>query len=117
MSKLKNRSTKLIVQPETLGATFRRLREARELPLREVAEAADMDLALLHKIEAGQRAPTEDQTAALAKFFKLDVIDTQARRIAERFRLDYADDPASFAAISILAEEAAPFRVTKRTNR
>ena len=66
------------------------MREQRDLPLREVAEAAGMDLTHLHKIELGQRLPTEAQTVKLAKFFKLDETETQARRIAEEFRRYYA---------------------------
>src|SRR2546426_5911952 len=38
----------------------------------------------LHKIEQGLRVPTEEQASRLAKFFKLDEKETQARRIAER---------------------------------
>lgn len=85
-----------------LGEWLRQLREERELPLRAVADAADMDLAHLHKIELGQRLPTEDQTVKLAKFFKLDETETQARRIAEEFRRYYADNPAAPQALQIL---------------
>ncbi len=49
-----------------LGEWLRELREQRDLPLRAVADAADMDLAHLHKIEVGQRLPTEEQTIRLA---------------------------------------------------
>lgn len=85
-----------------LGEWLRELREERSLPLRAVAEAADMDLAHLHKIELGQRLPTEEQTVRLAKFFKLDETETQARRIAEEFRRYYADNPAAPQALQIL---------------
>ncbi len=65
-----------------------------------------MDLTHLQKIELGQRLPTEEQTARLAKFFKLDETEVQARRIAEKFQHDYAEHPAVKEAIGILAEEA-----------
>jgi transcriptional regulator with XRE-family HTH domain len=93
-------------KPVRLGDWLRELREQRGLPLREVAEAADMDLAHLHKIELGQRMPTEEQTTRLATFFKLNEKETQARRIAEKFQHDYAEHPAVKEAIGILAEEA-----------
>jgi transcriptional regulator with XRE-family HTH domain len=97
-----------------LGEWLRQLREQRELPLREVADAAGMDLAHLHKIEQGQRVPTEEQAAHLAKFFKLDETETQARRIAEKFRQEFGDNPAAADAIGILAEEAGVYRVNKK---
>jgi len=96
-------------QPVRLGDWLRELREGLGLPLRAVAEATDMDLAHLHKIEHAQRLPTETQTSRLAKFFKLDVTEAQARRIAEKFRLEFAENPAAKEAISILAEEAAGY--------
>jgi HTH-type transcriptional regulator, competence development regulator len=85
-----------------LGVWLRQLREERELPLRAVAEEGDMDLAHLHKIEQGQRLPTEEQMTRLARFFRLDQTDAQARRIAEEFRRYYADNPAAPQALQIL---------------
>jgi transcriptional regulator with XRE-family HTH domain len=93
-------------RPVRLGDWLHELREGLGLPLRAVAAATDMDLAHLHKIEQGQRLPTEEQASRLAKFFKLDETETQARRIAEKFRQDFAENPAAKEAISILAEEA-----------
>jgi transcriptional regulator with XRE-family HTH domain len=93
-----------------MGDWLRELREGLRLPLRAVAEATRMDLAHLHKIEQGQRLPTEEQTSRLAKFFKLDETQTQARRIAEKFRQEFAENPAANEAISILAEEAVRYR-------
>lgn len=93
-------------RPVRLGSWLRELREGQGLPLRAVAEVTDMDLAHLHKIEQGQRLPTEEQTSRLAKFFKLDETETQAQRIAERFRQEFAEHPAAKEAVSILAEEA-----------
>jgi transcriptional regulator with XRE-family HTH domain len=96
-------------RPVRLGDWLRELREGIGLPLRAVADATDMDLAHLHKIEQGHRLPTEGQTTRLAKFFKLDQTETQARRIAEKFRQEFADNPAAKEAISILAEEAGDY--------
>ncbi len=100
--------------PGRLGEWLRQLREARELTLREVADAAAMDLAHLQKIELGQRLPTEEQASRLAKFFKLDETETQARRIAEKFRHEFAENPAAKEAISILAEEAGVYRMRRK---
>lgn len=69
-----------------------------------------MDLAHLQKIESGLRLPTEQQTIALARFFGADEKFLQARRIAEKFRNDYADHPAAMEAISLIAEEAPSYR-------
>jgi transcriptional regulator with XRE-family HTH domain len=104
MSKL--RYDEAAPRPVRLGDWLRQLRERQGLTLREVAEAAGMDLAHLQKIELGQRLPTEEQTPRLAKFFNLDETETQARRIAEKFQHEFAEHPAAKEAIGILAEEA-----------
>jgi len=97
--------------PPRFGDWLRQLRVERDLPLRTVAAAADMDQAHLSKIELGQRVPTEEQTAKLAKFFRLDAKDTLARRIAEKFRQEFADSPVAREAICLLAEEVGIYRV------
>lgn len=89
----------------------------RELPLRVVAEAAEMDIAHLHKIELGQRLPTEDQARKLGKFFGVEVTDILARRIAEKFRQEFADQPGATEAILMLAEEAGIYTITPSGNR
>jgi transcriptional regulator with XRE-family HTH domain len=99
------------------GEWLRQLRTERGLPLRVVAEAAEMDLAHLQKIELGQRLPTEEQTLLLVRFFDLDERATQARRIAERFRQEFADHPAAADAIQILAETAGVYSTVKRNGR
>jgi transcriptional regulator with XRE-family HTH domain len=101
-------------RPVKLGDWLRELREKLDLPLRAVADATDMDLAHLHKIEQGQRLPTEEQAGRLAEFFKLDETETQARRIAEKFRQEFSENPAATDAIGILAEEAGVYRVNRK---
>ena len=98
-----------------LGEMLRELRESQELPLRSVASAAEMDQAHLSKIELGQRLPTQAQAKALAKFFKIDPNELEALRIVEKFRSDYAGNPAAEQAINILREEMATYSAKKRT--
>lgn len=84
------------------GEWLRDIRESKQLPLRVVAAAAEMDQAHLSKVERGQRALTNAQAIAIAKFFGLDIIEVDARRIAEKFCLDYGDNPAAEQAINML---------------
>ena len=98
----KNRYRASVPTVPRLGVWLRQLREERELPLRAVAEESEMDLAHLHKIEQGQRLPTEEQMTRLARFFHLDQTEAHARRIAEEFRRYYADNPAVPEALQIL---------------
>ena len=85
------------------------MRENSDLPIRVVAAAAEMDQAHLSKVELGQRLPTADQAAAIAKFFKIDVTEMEARRIAEKFRMEHADNPAASQAVQILHDGPPPY--------
>ena len=99
--------------PQRFGEWLRSLREAKELPLRVVAAAAEMDQAHLSKVELGQRLLTAEQAAAIAKFFDLDANEIEARRIVEKFRLEHADNPAAEQAIHMLHEDPAAYGVKK----
>jgi HTH-type transcriptional regulator, competence development regulator len=105
-------------EPPHFGEWLRRLRVGKDLPLRAVAAAADMDVALLSKIELGQRLPTEEQTAKVAKFFGLSETETHARRMAEKFLQENHDNPkAAREAISILAEDAGIYSSEKKSGK
>lgn len=84
------------------GEWLRQMRENKEVPLRVVAAAAEMDQAHLSKAELGQRLLTADQAAAIAKYFKVDTTEMEARRIAEKFRAEHSENPAAAKALQFL---------------
>lgn len=92
---------------QRFGEWLRGMRETKELPLRVVAAAAEMDQAHLSKVELGQRLLTAEQANAIAKFFGIEANEIEARRIVERFRLEHADNPAAEQAINMLREDPA----------
>lgn len=111
------KATPLYKQKPTppLGEWLRQLRQERGLALREVAAAAAMDQAHLSKAELGQRLPTAEQVAKLAKFFKADATLMEAKRVAEKVMHDIAASPAAAEALNILREE--PPQSPKPSNR
>jgi transcriptional regulator with XRE-family HTH domain len=101
-------------QPATgahpLGEQLRSLREQAAVPGWEAAAAARMDSTLLSKIENGKRLPTQEQLAALAKFFKVPFEPLEARRLAEDMKRWYGDHPNFAEATAILHEDAREYR-------
>ena len=87
---------------QSLGEWLRAMRLAKKLPGRAVAAAVEMDQAYLSKVELGQRLPTKEQTLALAKFYGQKPDLMEARRIAEKFRVEHANNPAALQALQIL---------------
>ena len=102
-------TSKRKTSPPRFGEWLRQLREERKLPLRAVAAAAKMDQAHLSKAELCQRLLTAEQVAAIAKFFKVDGTDMEARRIAEKFRIEHADNPAASQAVQMLNDSPLKF--------
>lgn len=100
-------------EPLRFGEWLRGLREAKGFPLRVVAAAAEMDQAHLSKVELGQRLLTAEQATAIAKFYKIDPYEIEARRIVEKFRIEHANNPAAEQAIHMLHEDPAIYRVKK----
>lgn len=90
---------------QRFGEWLRGLREAKQVPLRVVAAAAEMDQAHLSKAELGQRLLTAEQSAAIARFFEIDKTEMEARRIVEKFRVEHADNPAAEQAVFMLHED------------
>jgi transcriptional regulator with XRE-family HTH domain len=97
-----------------LGEWLRSLRAARQLPLRVVAAAAEMDSTLLSKIELNQRLPTSAQAMALAAFFKVPFKDFEARRIATKFWQDFGKSSAAPHAALLIQEQAASYKAKGR---
>jgi len=56
----------------TFGETIRQLREAKGLLLRQVAAGADMDTALLSKIERGERKALKEQVDKIAILLSIE---------------------------------------------
>src|SRR5437016_8380257 len=92
---------------QRVGEWLRGIRESKDLPLRVVAAAAQMDQAHLSKVELGQRLLTAEQAKAIAKFFAIDENEMEARRIVEKFRNAHADNPAAARAVNMLREDPA----------
>lgn len=88
-----------------LGKWLRELRHNRSIPLRVVAAAAEMDTALLSKVELGQRLPTEKQTAALAVYFSAPLEEMEAKRLAEKFWIENKDNPAARRAAKLISRK------------
>lgn len=98
---------------QRFGEWLRGIRESKQLPLRVVAAAAEMDQAHLSKVELGQRSLTTEQAISIARFFGIGPNEIEARRIVEKFRLEHADNPAAEQAIHMLHEHPAIYGTKK----
>ena len=101
---------------DTLGEIIRKLRKDKKLPLREVADILDLDLAILSKIERGQRNITRDQVIKLADFFKVSQEDLIVAWLANKIIYTIEDEGLALKALQ-MAEEKIIYQSTRKTDR
>ena len=56
---------------------------------------------------------TSEQASAIANFFEIDRTEVEARRIAEKFRIEHADNPAAAYAVQMLHEDSPTYGRTR----
>jgi HTH-type transcriptional regulator, competence development regulator len=105
-------SQKSSIEAARLGDWLRHLRDEKGELLKDVSAALRLDMALLSKIELGQRAPTEDQARSLAKHFRIEWREMEKRWLAEKMQMDYGTYPALAAAAALIAEQPGVYKVT-----
>lgn len=100
---------------ESFGENIRKLREAKELPLRTVAAFLDIDQAILSKIERGQRKPTREQVVKLAAYFKVKENDLLVSWLSDKLVYEVEDEDMALKALQV-AEERVKY-ITKNKGK
>jgi transcriptional regulator with XRE-family HTH domain len=90
---------------DSLGESIRKLREAKELPLRTVAAYLDIDQAILSKIERGQRKASREQVVKLAEYFKAKENELIISWLSDKVVDDVEDEKFALQAIQVAEEK------------
>jgi len=88
-----------------LGQKIRSFRESKELLLRQVAAAIEIDQALLSKIERGVRIATKNQVIALANFFKIEERELLTLWLGEKIAYEIKDEDIANDALKVAEEQ------------
>jgi transcriptional regulator with XRE-family HTH domain len=80
------------------GYTLRKLRRSRDETLEQVSEATGLSVAMLSRIERGERLPSPDSVEALARHFELPVDYLMSETIANRMVNQYGEKSSRSAA-------------------
>lgn len=100
----------------SLGATLRKLREDKQLPLRTVAAFLNIDQAILSKVERGQRKPTREQVVKLAGYFKVKENDLLVAWLSDKLIYEVKDEEMALKALQ-MAEEKIACNAFKKIDR
>jgi predicted nucleotidyltransferase len=99
-----------------LGDKLRKLREENQLPLRKVAAMIDIDVAILSKMERGQRRLTKEVVQKLAKIFKGDEEDLMVLYLSEKVIHEIGEEDLAIKALHV-AEEQVSYLAFKKIDR
>lgn len=88
----------------SFGETIRSLRLQKNVPLRVVAAAVEIDSTLLSRLELGERFPTDGQIKRFANYFHLPLDELTAQVIADRIIASYGAEEVTARAADMVRE-------------
>lgn len=90
---------------KTIGQQIRELRESKELPLRKVAAAIDIDQSILSKIERGERKATRELITKLARLFNVDEKQMLINYFSDRVLYEIANEDFASDILKVAEEK------------
>lgn len=84
---------------ENVGSYIRELRTKRDMPLRKLASALDIDTSTLAKMEKGQRNFSLNMAPALAKALEIDFKELQVALLASIIVQEHGNEEYAYEAL------------------
>jgi HTH-type transcriptional regulator, competence development regulator len=98
---------------ETIGEKLRHIREEKELPLRKVAAFLDIDVAILSKMERGERRIKKEIVLKLADIYDYNANELLISFLSDRILYEIQDEDLGIEALKV-AEERVKYIQAKR---
>lgn len=86
---------------ETIGEKLRELREAKEFPLRKVAALLDIDVAILSKMERGERRLTKNIILKLADMYGQNPDELLVLFLSDKIMYEIQDEDLGEKALKV----------------
>lgn len=99
---------------ETIGEKLRHLREEKELPLRKVAALLDIDVAILSKMERGERRITKEVVLKLADIYDHNADDLLVSFLSDKILYEIQDEDLGIEALKVAEERAKYIKANKK---
>ena len=98
---------------ETLGEKLREIREQNELPLRKVAALLDIDVAILSKMERGERKLSKDVVLKLAQIYKCNPDELLVLFLSEKIMYEIQDEDLGEKALKVAEKRVKYLKANK----
>jgi transcriptional regulator with XRE-family HTH domain len=99
---------------ETIGEKLRQIRECKELPLRKVAVLLDIDVAILSKMERGERKITKEVVLKLADIYNYNADELLVSFLSDKILYEIQDEDLGIEALKVAEERVKYIKANKR---
>lgn len=99
---------------ELIGKKLRLLREQCKLPLRKVAALIDIDVAILSKMERGERKLTKDVVLKLANIYKYNTDELLVLFLTDKIMYEIQDEELGEKALKVAEERIKYLKENKK---
>ena len=102
-----------VMSTETIGEKLRELREAKELPLRKVAALLDIDVAILSKMERGERKLSKDIVLKLADIYEHNADELLVLFLSDKIMYEIQDEDLGEKALKVAEKKVKYLKANK----
>lgn len=95
----------MIIIKSEIGEKLRELRKEKNETLIHVSNCTSIDLALLSKIERGERLPTSEQLKKLSEYYNFEESKLKILLVAEKIIKEYGISEETKDAINMVEEQ------------
>jgi len=103
-----------VMSTETIGEKLRHIREEKELPLRKVAALLDIDVAILSKMERGERKITKEVVLKLADIYDYNGDELLVSFLSDKILYEIQDEDLGIEALKVAEERVKYIKANKR---
>ena len=103
-----------VMSTETIGEKLRHIREEKELPLRKVAALLDIDVAILSKMERGERRITKEVVLKLADIYDYNADELLVSFLSDKILYEIKDEDLGIEALKVAEERAKYIKANKK---
>lgn len=98
----------------TIGEKLRELRESKELPLRKVSALLDIDVAILSKMERGERKLTKDIVLKLAEIYGHNADELLVLFLSDKIMYEIQDEDFGEKALKVAEQRVKYLKASKK---
>ncbi|WP_207759789.1 helix-turn-helix domain-containing protein [Flavobacterium cyanobacteriorum] len=103
-----------VMSTETIGEKLRHIREEKELPLRKVAALLDIDVAILSKMERGERRITKEVVLKLADIYDYSADELLVSFLSDKILYEIQDEDLGIEALKVAEERAKYIKANRK---